>query len=108
MFNGCTSLNNVIIPNNVTKIGDYAFNGCNSLTNIHISNSVKAIGKQAFNGCRALNPIIVPDEVLLIGNYAFGGIQNVIYGGNASGRKWEQVTYIILIVICTIIVLTQQ
>ncbi len=31
-FYNCSSLTTIVIPNNVTSIGNYAFKGCNSLT----------------------------------------------------------------------------
>ena len=44
----------LVIPNSVTSIGDYAFYGCSSLTSITIPNSVTSIGDDAFYGCSAL------------------------------------------------------
>ena len=40
-----------IIPDSVTKIGDYAFFRCSSLSDIVIPDSVTDIGKCAFEGC---------------------------------------------------------
>lgn len=42
------SLNTVIIPNTVTKIGWFAFKGCESLHSVTIPDSVSAIGYDAF------------------------------------------------------------
>lgn len=38
----------VVIPNGITTIGDYAFYNCSSLNNLSIPNSVKHIGYGAF------------------------------------------------------------
>ena len=54
-FEGCLSLNNIIIPDSVKSIGSYAFEGCISLTNIIVPDSVKSIGQSAFHGCISLN-----------------------------------------------------
>ena len=63
---------NTIIPNSVTKIGDYAFSGRTGLTDIVIPNSVTAIGFMAFKGCRGLTSIDIPNSVTKIGIHAFG------------------------------------
>ena len=42
---------NLVIPNSVTSIGDYAFSGCSGLTSVTIPNSVTSIGDGAFNRC---------------------------------------------------------
>ena len=39
----------VVIPDGVTSIGDYAFNECKMLTSIKIPDSVTSIGKSAFS-----------------------------------------------------------
>ena len=39
LFQGCTALEKVILPKNVTKLGDDAFRGCNSLQYVDMSNS---------------------------------------------------------------------
>ncbi len=61
----------VIIPNGVTSIGDYAFYNCRSLTSIMIPDSVTSIGYEAFYKCNSLASITISDSVTNIGNYAF-------------------------------------
>ncbi len=56
-FYGCTSLTSVTIPNSVTSIGSYAFRTCTSLTSITISNSVTSIGEYAFYNCTSLTSV---------------------------------------------------
>ena len=41
----------LIIPNSVTTIGDYAFSYCSNLTSVTIPNSVTSIGNSAFESC---------------------------------------------------------
>ena len=61
----------VEIPNDVTKIGDYAFCGYKSLESITIPDSVTSIGSMAFQECHGLTSITIPDSVTSIGDSAF-------------------------------------
>ena len=62
----------IIIPDSVTRIGDRAFDGCKSLKSIVIPDSVTQIGKEAFDGCESLQSIVIPDSVTQIASDAFG------------------------------------
>lgn len=64
---------NLVIPDSVTSIGNYAFSGCTGLTSITIPDSVTSIGYGTFSGCTGLTSITIPDSVTSIGNYAFSG-----------------------------------
>ena len=64
-------LTNLVIPNGVTGIGDYAFCGFESIESIIISDSVTGIGNYAFRGCSALTSVTIGDSVTSIGDYAF-------------------------------------
>ena len=69
-------LTNLVIPESVTKISNYAFIGCKSITNVDIHNNVKAIGISAFDECRNLKEIVIPDSVETIGTAAFESCSN--------------------------------
>ena len=60
-FSGLTSLKSIDIPDSVTSIGNYAFSGCGSLTSIEIPASVKSIGSSAFNECSSLAGVYITD-----------------------------------------------
>ena len=47
----------LIIPDSVTSIGNYAFWGCSGLTSVTIPDSVKSIGDDAFRDCTGLTSI---------------------------------------------------
>ena len=70
-FINCTSLTSVTIPNSVTSIGYSAFSGCKSLTSITIPDSVTSIGSSMFSGCESLANVILPDSVESIEYSAF-------------------------------------
>ena len=77
-FYGCSSLTSVTIPNSVTIIGDRAFYNCSGLTSVIMGNSVTTIGNYAFNNCSGLTSVTIPNSVTSIGDYAFSGCYGLI------------------------------
>lgn len=67
-----------IIPNDVTKIGDYAFGDCSGLINIIIPEGVTKIGDGAFYACGQMESIHIPKNVEHIGMRAFSDIRTNI------------------------------
>lgn len=63
-FRECTSLNSIIIPNGVTRIGTSAFRECISLGNITVPESVTSIETAAFMYCSSLGSIVIPESVI--------------------------------------------
>ena len=76
-FYNNTSLLTVTILSNVTSIPAYAFAGCSELTNVTIPNRVTSIGNCAFYNCRGLTGITIPDTVTSIGMSAFDGCKGL-------------------------------
>ena len=72
-FCGFEAMTSVSIANTVTKIGDYAFAYCNGLKTVEIPESVDSLGNGSFCYCTALTSIDVPDGISSIGYHAFGG-----------------------------------
>ena len=79
---------NIIIPNNVTTIGNNAFQNSYFNGTLHIGESVQSIGEYAFSGCKGVGDIIIPDNVVTLGKYAFsecsGFTGNLIIGNNVE------------------------
>jgi len=61
----------LIIPETISYIGDYAFYGCINLLSVHIPNSVKTIGKSAFEWCSSLHSVCLSEGLTTIENNAF-------------------------------------
>lgn len=60
----------VVIPNSVTSIGDYAFYGCNMST-VEIANSVTSIGSNAFRYCRSLISAVLSNSLTRLNERTF-------------------------------------
>ena len=76
-FQNCSSLTSITIPDSVTSIGSSAFYGCSSLTSITIPDGVTSIESSAFYGCRSLTSITIPDGVTSIESSAFSGCSSL-------------------------------
>ncbi len=86
----------VILPDSLTTIDDWAFNNCTALSKINLPDSLVSIGASAFRTCRALEEITVPDSVTFIDVAAFyqcSGLKSItlsnsiesIYRGTFTG-----------------------
>lgn len=53
-FKGCNKLTSIILPDNLTTLGEKAFSGCTALSSIILPNEVEQIGDETFSGCSAL------------------------------------------------------
>lgn len=62
---------NLVIPSNITNIGNYSFYNCTGITSVSISNTISNIGNYAFFGCSSLSSVIIPNSTTVIGNYSF-------------------------------------
>ena len=72
-----TLVTDLVIPDGVTEIKDYAFEGCSSLASITIPNSVTSIGEEAFSGCSNITSItshIPANKLFAISKYVFNGV----------------------------------
>lgn len=74
-YNGSST--DVIIPNNITHIGDGAFENCKGLKKVSIPDTVIGIGDRAFYGCESLTSIEIPLSVTNIGQSAFENCTNL-------------------------------
>lgn len=70
-FYHCVSLESVTLPAEITEIGEYSFFDCTNLTRVSLSPGVTSIGNGAFCGCKKLSELNIPVGVSSIGEVAF-------------------------------------
>ena len=76
-FDDLLGLEYVTIPSSVTTIGDSAFEECWNLTQISIPNSVKTIGTRVFCRCMSLTSVTLPNSLTTIGSEVFAGCHSL-------------------------------
>ena len=72
-FYGASDIVKISIPNSVISIDDWAFRECSSLTSADIPNTVTSIGDCVFCNCSGLTSITIPNSVTSIGDGTFSG-----------------------------------
>lgn len=70
-FQGNTNINNIVIPEGVTRIGEAAFAGCRKLQSITLPKSLTEIGPYAFESCTSLRKVSIPENVTVVYYGAF-------------------------------------
>ena len=85
VFQKCTSLMSVSLPDSIVSIGDSAFGGCESLISFALPRGLKSVGTLAFYGCYNLANFTVPEQLEVIGSDAFDG--TAYYNKTANWEK---------------------
>ena len=84
-------ITNLVVPDNVISISDYAFSRCSGITSITIPDSVTSIDDHAFSSC-PLTTLKIGKGLKSIGKNAFSGIKvipEIYYAG--SEEEWKGV-----------------
>lgn len=84
----------VMIPSNITEIGQQAFNGCSALATLRFEdNSILAsIGQQAFRSC-AMKVVDFPSSLEILGNQSFNScskLSTINFPADSRLRRAEQ------------------
>lgn len=66
-----------VIPDEVSRIGDYAFFNCRELTELRFPAGLTEIGEAAFYFCTGLGRLDLPEGLTRIADYAFYGCEGV-------------------------------
>lgn len=80
-FRWCSNLKSLTLPDSVEYVGESAFAGCRDLETVTLSKSLTEIGKDAFANCLKLEQILLPANIKKIGDGAFSDCKSsfVIY-----------------------------
>jgi hypothetical protein len=94
VFYGCESLNNIVLPESLTSIGDYVFEDCSSLSSIKLPESLTSIGDSAFKNCTNLDSIYIPVSIETIyrNTFAFTKLKVIYYGG--TKEQWKKINIV--------------
>ncbi len=71
VFENCTSLTSLAIPNTATEIGQNSFKNCTGLTRVTVGNKVITIGASAFRDCTGITTVTLDEKLVTIGGSAF-------------------------------------
>lgn len=77
VFENCTNLKSIKLPQYLIMIGESAFSGCVNLSKIEFPQSLELIMRGAFYGCSSLESLVFPRHIFAIGAYAFVGCDNI-------------------------------
>ena len=88
-----TEIKNLVIPNDITEIKNYAFLDCRGLTSVTIPNSVTSIGQSAFRECIRLTSVTIPNSVTEIGSYAFDDCEGLTEVNISDLSAWCKIDF---------------
>ena len=92
-FAGCQSIEKIVVHDNVTSIEYGAFMNCASLETVEFTDQsgLKTIGSCAFQNCTALKNFDIPANVVSLYSYAFigAGIERVTIPANIGVIDYE-------------------
>ncbi len=78
-FRNCTALEEISLPYGLEEIGTYAFGACSSLTSIEIPDSVTSIGADAFTGCQNLERVVLSKNIKVLDEYVFAYCEKLMF-----------------------------
>ena len=91
-FFNCTSMKSIVIPSTVTSIEQGAFQNCTSLERIDLSKtSLTEISEETFRDCKNLKEVILPQGIIAIEANAFQGCGALKNIDLLSGKKLKKI-----------------
>ena len=93
IFQGCSGLSIVKLPNNSNNVCLELFYSCSKLKYVDVPDSVTSIAPYAFSGCSSLETIIIPSGVKNLYEYCFSNcslLTSISYKGTIE--DWNKIT----------------
>ena len=89
-----SSLVNIIIPEGVKTIGDYAFASNYTLKKVVFPNTLTTIGDWAFDSC-GMEELFIPKNVMILGEYAFsmGELKKVTFEEGSKVKELPRAVF---------------
>ena len=87
IFDGCTSLEHVEIPQQITSIGKHTFRG-SGLKSIVFHEGLQSIGTAAFGNCTSLSQVSIPASVSAIQRGNFGYAKDIYLSGMVKNPSY--------------------
>lgn len=86
VFDGCETLQSIVLPEGFTTIGTTAFKGCTNLKSVKLPSTLKKINTGAFSGCSGLTELVLPQKVSSFGYRVFegSGISKLVIPGSVK------------------------
>ena len=94
-FYGCTSIESVSIPNSVTRIKMYAFSDCSSLQSVTLGEGISLyyISGNAFSDCTSLKSLTVQGTITSIHSQAFQNCTSLMNVYITDLDAWNAITF---------------
>ena len=92
-FQNCKSITGVSLSSSVTTIGQYAFEGCTNINTLTLNECLQNIRNRSFSHCSGITSLTIPESVININNTAFEyctGLNSVTFS-NCAAKLYNQV-----------------
>jgi len=85
VFDKCSSLTSMALPDGLTQLGDCVFAWCSSLTSVSLPDGLTKLGNGLFYGCSSLTSVSLPDGLTQLGSNVFVGCDSLTRAVSSAG-----------------------
>lgn len=82
LFDGCTGIASIALPNTLQSINGYAFRNCSKLSEIVVPEGVATVGEHCFENCTSLTSVSLPTTLKVLENHLFNNcnkLENFVF-----------------------------